>query len=127
MVAPHEKLAASLAVLQNLQRDRRVFRSTEFTRVHRERLVKNGFLLEVAKGWLVSTSPGTAKGDSTPWYASFWEFCTRYATDRFDDAWCLSPEQSLLLHGENNAIPPIVLDSRLKSLQDQGFRGGFGG
>ena len=109
MVAPHEKLAASLAVLQNLQRDRRVFRSTEFTRVHRERLVKNGFLLEVAKGWLVSTSPGTAKGDSTPWYASFWEFCTRYATDRFDDAWCLSPEQSLLLHGENNAIPPQVI------------------
>lgn len=42
-----------------------------------ERLLQNGFLQEVMKGWLISTSPG-AGGDSTPWYASFWEFCARY-------------------------------------------------
>jgi len=109
MAAPHEKLAASLAVLQKLQRDRRVFRSNEFSRVHRERLLKNGFLREVAKGWLISTSPGTQKGDSTPWFASFWEFCARYCTDRFGEAWHLSPEQSLLLHAENTIIPTQVV------------------
>ena len=109
MAAPHEKLAASLAVLQKLQRDRRVFRSNEFSRVHRERLVKNGFLREVAKGWLISTSPGTQKGDSTPWFASFWEFCARYCTDRFGESWHLSPEQSLLLHAENTIIPAQVV------------------
>ena len=109
MAAPHEKLAASLAVLQKLQRDRRVFRSNEFSRVHRERLLKNGFLREVAKGWLISTSPGTQKGDSTPWFASFWEFCARYCTDRFGEAWHLSPEQSLLLHAENTIIPAQVV------------------
>ena len=39
MVTPSEKLAASLAQLQKLQgRGRRVFRSAELTRVHRERL-----------------------------------------------------------------------------------------
>jgi hypothetical protein len=39
MAAPSEKLAASLAVLHSLQADgRRVFKSDQFTRVHRERL-----------------------------------------------------------------------------------------
>ncbi|MDR3526074.1 MAG: Fic family protein [Rhizomicrobium sp.] len=105
MATPNEKLAASLAVLQALQRRGRVFRSNEISRVHRERLVKNGFLLEVAKGWLISSSPGTAKGDSTPWFASFWEFCAQYCDDRFGAEWHLSPEQSLLLHAENTIIP----------------------
>lgn len=109
MAAPHEKLAASLAVLATLQKDRRVFRSNELTRIHRERLMRSGFLLEVAKGWLISTSPETAKGDSTPWFASFWEFCARYCTSRFGAAWHLSPEQSLLLHAENTTIPAQVV------------------
>jgi fido (protein-threonine AMPylation protein) len=68
-----------------------------------------GFLREVIKGWLISSSPGTARGDSTPWYASFWEFCARYCGSRFGDAWHLSPEQSLLLHAENTVIPDQVV------------------
>ncbi len=105
MATPNEKLAASLAVLQALQRGGRVFRSNELSRVHRERLINNGFLQEVAKGWLISSSPGTAKGDSMPWFASFWEFCARYCGDRFGKEWHFSPEQSLLLHAENTIIP----------------------
>ena len=49
---PIEKPAA-LDMLKELQQDnRRVFRSNELSRVHRERLVENGFLLKVLKGWL---------------------------------------------------------------------------
>jgi len=110
MATPHEKLAASLAQLEKLQKGgRRVFRSGELTRVHRERLIQNGFLREVIKGWLISSSPGTDPGDTTPWYASFWEFCARYCTERFGDQWHLSPEQSLLLHAENTVIPRQVI------------------
>lgn len=110
MAAPNENLAASLTALQVLQKDgRRVFRSGELTRTHRERLLANGFLQEVMKGWLISSSPRAQDGDSTPWYASFWEFCTRYCTERFGDAWHLSPEQSLLLHAENSVIPTQVV------------------
>ena len=99
MPKPNEKLAESLAALQELQKGgRRVFRSRELSRTHRERLLRNGFLREVMKGWLISSSPSAREGDSTPWYASFWEFCARYCQDRFGDAWHLSPEQSLLLH-----------------------------
>lgn len=106
MAAPREKLAASLVQLEKLQKGgRRVFRSKELKRIHRERLVRNGFLREVMKGWLISFNPDTDPGDTTPWFASFWEFCARYCDERFGDQWHLSPEQSLLLHAENIIIP----------------------
>jgi len=110
MPVPNEKLAESLAVLQNLQRGgRRVFKSDDLSRTHRERLLQNAFLQEVIKGWLISSSPSMRAGDSTPWYASFWEFCTRYSDDRFREEWHLSPEQSLLLQAENTVIPTQVV------------------
>ena len=110
MAAPNEKLAASLPVLRDLKKDgRRVFQSQGLSRLHRERLLQNGFLQEVIRGWLISTSPGARNGDSTPWYASFWEFCARYSNERFGDDWHLSPEQSLLLHAEKTVIPSQVI------------------
>ena len=110
MPTPNEKLADSLSALQALQKGgRRVFQSKELSRVHRERLLRNGFVREVMKGWLISSSPSAREGDTTPWYASFWEFCGRYCQDRFGDEWHLSPEQSLLLHAENTVIPTQVV------------------
>jgi hypothetical protein len=106
MSTPNEKLAASLTALQALQKDgRRVFRSDELSRVNRERLLQNGFIQEVIKGWLISSTPSARTGDTTRWYASFWEFCARYCQARFAEEWHLSPEQSLLLHAENTVIP----------------------
>jgi fido (protein-threonine AMPylation protein) len=110
MPAPNEKLADSLSALQALQKGgQRVFQSKSLDRLHRERLLRNGFVQEVMKGWLISSSPSAREGDSTPWYASFWEFCARYCQDRFGDNWHLSPEQSLLLHAENTVIPTQVV------------------
>jgi len=110
MATPNEKLAESLDVLKALQEGGgHVFRSDDLSRVHRERLVENGFLQEVVKGWLISSSPSARAGDSTPWYASFWEFCARYCGERFGTEWHLSPEQSLWLHGERTVIPEQVV------------------
>jgi fido (protein-threonine AMPylation protein) len=110
MATPNEKLAESLSRLRELQKaGRRVFRSEELSRVHRERLLQNGFLREVMKGWLLSSSPSARDGDSTPWYASFWEFCAMYCSERFGTEWHLSPEQSLFLHAENTVIPSQVV------------------
>jgi fido (protein-threonine AMPylation protein) len=110
MPTPNEKLAEALTALQELQKGgRRVFRSKELSRLHRERLLKNGFVQEVMKGWLISSSPSARQGDSTPWYASFWEFCASYCDDRFGDEWHLSPEQSLFLHAENTVIPTQIV------------------
>jgi hypothetical protein len=110
MATLHEKLAASLEKLHDLQSTgQHVFRSEAFSRADRERLLQQGFLREVIKGWLISASPGAMPGDTTSWFASFWEFCARYCEYRFGANWHLSPEQSLLLHAEDTAIPTQVI------------------
>src|SRR6187402_1826890 len=116
----HEKLAVSLSALRELQKDgQRVFPSKALSRVHRERLVQNGFLREAMKGWLISASPNSEDGDSTPWYASFWEFCAQYCDERFGDQWHLSAEQSLMLYGENTVIPTQVVINSLKGTNNR--------
>lgn len=120
MAKPNEKLAESLVRLRNLQEGgRMVVRSSELTRVHRERLIKSGYLREAIKGWLISSSPDSDPGDTTPWFASYWEFCAAYCTSRFGKDWRLSPEQSLLLHAENAAIPKQVVVHALKGANNR--------
>src|SRR5919106_3880494 len=107
MATPQEKLAESLDALRQLQ-DRGVvaIRAADLSRAHRERLLKNGFLHEVMKGWYIAARPDDAADESTAWYASFWAFCAAYLRQRFGSEWCLSPEHSLSLHAGNNAVPP---------------------
>jgi len=106
MATPQEKLAESLDALRKLQ-DRGIIaiRAADLSRAHRERLVKNGFLQEVMKGWYIAARPDDASGESTAWYASFWAFCAAYLRERFGSEWCLSPEHSLSLHTGNRAVP----------------------
>ncbi|MBC2710354.1 MAG: Fic family protein [Desulfosarcina sp.] len=110
MATPKEKLAKSLEVLQTLQKNGVVaVRSYDLTRTHRERLIKNGFLIEVMKGWYIPVRPDDVTGDSTTWYASYWGFCAVYLKARFGMNWSLSPEQSLLLHVGNMRVPRQLL------------------
>jgi hypothetical protein len=110
MATPNEKIATSLKALQGLQAGgRRVFSGKELSRVHRDRLVRYGYLQRVIDGWLISASPTTQPGESTPWLTAFWEFCGRYCEARFEANWHLSAEQSLLLHVETTAIPMQVV------------------
>lgn len=110
MATPGKKTAESLEVLKKLQDNGKVaIKTADLSRVHRERLVKNNFLKEVAKGWYMLIPPDEAEGDSTSWYASYWPFCAEYLRDRFGDAWCLSPEQSLQLHTGNRTIPQQLI------------------
>lgn len=110
MALPAEKLAESLAVLKKLQDEGRVaLRSDDMGRTHRERLQRNGFIKEVMKGWYIPSRPDEPAGESTSWYASFWAFCAAYLDERFGEAWCLSPEQSIHLHTGNWSVPRQLL------------------
>jgi hypothetical protein len=110
MATPQEKRADSLEFLEALQKRGLVaVRSTDLSRTHRERLLKAGFLQQVMKGWYIPSRPDEARGESTAWYASFWEFCAAYLTVRFKENWSLSPEQSLFLHTGNRAVPQQLL------------------
>jgi len=107
MPSPSKKLAESLEALRRLQRaaGSAAIRSRDMTRTHRERLLANGFLREVIKGWYIPSRPGEAPGESTPWYAAFWPFAAAYLESRFGRNWSLSPEQSLSLHAGNWTVP----------------------
>ena len=110
MATPQQRLAESLNALKELQ-DRGVvaIRAANLSRAHRERLLKNGFLREVMKGWYIASRPDDAAGESTAWYASFWSFCAAYLRERFGSEWCLSPEHSLSLHTGNHTVPPQLV------------------
>jgi len=107
MATPGEKLAESLQILRDLQKDKNIvaIKTTEINRTHRERLTKNSFLKEVAKGWYISANPTENEGDSTSWYTSYWQFCSRYLQDKYGEEYCISAEQSILIHAGNNMVP----------------------
>ena len=110
MASPQEKLAESLHTLRALQKRNRVaIRARDLSRTHRERLIRSGFLQQVIKGWYIPSSPDDAPGDSTAWYAAFWDFCGAYLSERFDTEWCLSPAQSLSLHAGNRTVPAQLI------------------
>ncbi len=110
MATPGEKLAKSLEKLKELQDNGIIgIKASDLSRVHRERLVGNGFIREVLKGWYISTSNKEQLGDSTSWYVSFWRFCARYLEDRYGDDYCISAEQSLMLHAGNNSVPKQLI------------------
>jgi hypothetical protein len=110
MATLSQKLADSLAELKALQ-DHQVtaIRSAQLSRTHRERLLKNGFIREVIKGWYIPYSPDEPASESTTWYASFWAFAAGYLNERFGTEWCVSADQSISLHTGNWTVPKQLL------------------
>jgi hypothetical protein len=95
VATPSEKLAESLEALHKLKNANgaAAIRARDLTRTHRERLLKNGFLQEVMKGWYIPRRPDDRKGESTAWHASFWRFAAAHLEYRFRKNWSLSPKQ----------------------------------
>ena len=110
MPTPAQALADSLALLKSRQDAGHVaLVARDLPRAHRERLLRNGFIREVMKGWYVPARPDEQAGDSTSWYAAFWPFCAAYLKHRFGAAWCVSPEQSISMHIGNRNVPRQLL------------------
>lgn len=106
MAKPNEKLAESLEVLKKLQ-DKGItaIKTNEISRVHRERLIKNNFIREVVKGWYILVPTDQKDGESTAWYSNYWHFCARYLEERYGKNYCVSAEQSILMHAGNWRVP----------------------
>lgn len=65
MATASGKLAQSLEVLKSLKdQGSAAIRTKKMTRTHRERLLKNGFIKEVMKGWYISSRPDEPTGES---------------------------------------------------------------
>lgn len=110
MTAPNKKLAKSLEILQKLQQTKGIaLKSSEISRTHKERLVKNGFLKEAAKGWYITSNPNENIGNSTSWYTSYWQFCSRYLNTKYGKQYCISADQSIIIHSGNSTIPTQLI------------------
>lgn len=120
MATPAEKLSDSLAQLKELQDQGFVaIKSDALSRTNRERLLENNFIEEVFKGWYIPVSPNATYGDSSTWYNNYWDFCAQYLDMRFGKEWTIYPEQSLLLHAGNTAVPTqLMVRSPLGSNQN---------
>lgn len=108
MATPREKFVEALKLLKELQDKGHIAVHTDEipSRVHREILVKNGFLTEVTKGWYIAADPMESDGETTSWYNSYWEFCAKFLEYKYGSDWCLSADQSVLVHAGNWAVPP---------------------
>jgi len=111
MATPSEKLAESLQALHAIQELEGVLilKTSEISRTHRERLTKNGFLKQVTKGWYIAVNPNENPGESTSWYASYWQFCSRFLSEQYGQDYCLSAEQSLMVHTGKETVPQELI------------------
>jgi len=120
MASPSEKLATSLEILKGLQDKGKIaIKRSELTRTHKERLLKNGFISEVYSGWFIISSPENKDGDSTSWYSSYWKFCAQYLNYKYKNQWCMSAEQSLMIHAGNWTVPKQLI---IKSPKANNFK-----
>ncbi len=111
MATLQELLANSLTELQKIQ-DREnstVIKSNEISPTHLKRLVKNSFLMPVINGWYIISNPALMQGDTTVWYASYWHFIVKYASQRYENNWCLSAEQSLSIYSGSTTVPSQIV------------------
>jgi hypothetical protein len=102
------KLADALGRARALAR-KDVVKSVSLQRADRELLKERGYLQEICKGWYLLSRPLDKDGDSTVWYAAFWDFLSVYLEERFGADYCLSAASSIDLHIGANVIPRQVI------------------
>ena len=102
------KLADTLAKATKAARSQ-VVKTSWLVRADREFLTERGYLQEVVKGWYILGRPVDKPGDSTAWYAAFWNFLSVYLEERFGSDYCLSAGSSLDLHIGANVVPQQVV------------------
>ncbi len=86
-----------------------ILHTSELSRGDREILLGAGWLQEIIKGWYLLTRPDVRPGDSSSWYANFWEFLSVYLCHFYGKKYCLSAENSLALHVGMTVVPKQVI------------------
>jgi hypothetical protein len=124
-LSARQKLARALEELHGvLGSERGVVRGPQISNANRLVLLEAGYLREILRGWYFVSDPTAEPGDSTPFFANFWEYLTRYLSERFDAGYCLTAEHSLLRHAQHTVIPKtvnVMLAVNQSQVQDLAF------
>ena len=91
-----------------------VVHTSEISRSDREILLHKRWLEEIIRGWYYLIRPDLTKGDSTAWFACFWDFLRVYLAHHFGTNYCLSAESSLDLHVGSTVVPQQVIVMAVK-------------
>ena len=102
-------LAAALEKLHSLQNHGNVFQGKDFKLNQTRVLKKAGFIKPIIKGWYHLSNPSDNESETTMWYASFWEFTTKYFQSRFGRDYVLNPDASLSLYTGDTVIPKQIV------------------
>ena len=86
-----------------------IVRSKDISRADLEMLFSSRWLQPIVRGWYLLVRPDAAPGESSPWYACFWDFLGLYLENLYGDRYCLSAESSLDLHVNASTIPKQVI------------------
>lgn len=124
-LTPRQKLARALEELHGvLGSERGVVRGKQLSNANRLLLLESGYLREILKGWYFVADPTAEAGDTTPFFANFWEYLARYLGERFGAGYCLTAEHSLLRHAQHTVIPKtvhVVLQANQSQVQTLAF------
>lgn len=104
----HQLLAESLKRVKK-HADRGIVYTKGLPRLDLKRLISNGWLTPIMRGWYTLKQPVFKKGDTTQWYSSFWDFISVYLHHRFGKSYCLSANDSIDLHLGSTSIPKQLL------------------
>lgn len=102
-----ERLAASLERVRKVAQDN-IVQAALLGRTDRGRLLKNSWLTPIIRGWYILGHP-EGQGETTQWYASYWQFVKCYLAERFGTNYCLSPESSLDFFLNRNNAPKQLM------------------
>ena len=85
-----------------------IVQSKDILRKDRELLIRTKWLQETIKGWYLLVRPDARTGDSSTWFAHFWDFLKIYLKTRFGQNYCLSAESSIDIHTKRTTVPKQV-------------------
>ncbi len=106
-----EKVGSALSRIHQVVKENRgnIVQTHKISRGDRELLLRTKWLLPIIQGWYLLVRPDISPGDSTVWYANFWDFVRIYLGDLFGNEYCLSAESSLDLQTESAHIPNQII------------------
>lgn len=124
-LSEQQKLAKALTELHRvLGSERGVVRGKQIRNAARVLLLERGYLREILKGWYFVSDPLAALGDTTPFFANYWEYLSSYLSERFGRDYCLTAEHSLLRQAHHNVVPRqlnVMLAVNQSQIQELAF------
>ena len=103
----HEALERAQAIAE--AKKSHIIYTKELSRMDRELLLRHRWLEEIIRGWYLLIRPDLPKGDSTAWYANFWDFLKCYLEHHYSREYCLSAKCSLDMHLGISTVPRQII------------------